>query len=170
VGQLGRELLDWGESHGVEQLIDPRPGRLLGQVQVVDQRPGERVSHGVQRVQRRIGVLEDHLDLAAVAAQLPPAQLVHPDVTEADRARVRALHRGDQPGQGALAAAALPDQGYRLAGLDAERYVLAGLHWLVTPAPAWIGLGHAGHHKAGGHCWPPFCCPAAGQADSRAVT
>ena len=63
------------------------------------------------RVEGRERVLEDELDVAAVAAQLPAAQLVDPHGPKPDLALIRALDPGQQIGDRALAAAALPDQG-----------------------------------------------------------
>ena len=53
-------------------------GGAAGQAAVVDQRAHEAVEHRVGRVERREGVLEDHLDVPAVFAQPPAAELVHP--------------------------------------------------------------------------------------------
>jgi hypothetical protein len=57
------------EAHGVQQFVYPLAGGRGGQVQEVVARPGDGVLDGVQRVERAVRVLEDHLHLAVQPAQ-----------------------------------------------------------------------------------------------------
>src|SRR5438876_1293984 len=108
--QLRREL------HDLEQARDagPRVGRrALAQAA---QRPPDRVAHGVARVERALGVLEDHLKLppqrAAAAVDAEPADL---GAVEHDVAIRGDLDAGQHLRERGLAAARLADDRERLA-------------------------------------------------------
>ena len=78
------------------------------------------------RVERRVRILKDDLEVPARAAELAARQRAHVHVLDADLAGGRL----DQPQQAApgrrLAAAGLADQAERLARRDRERHVVDG--------------------------------------------
>src|SRR6185369_11682003 len=80
------------------------------------------------RVQARVGVLEDHLHLAAQRPQLARAELADPLAVEADVAGGRLEQPHDAAAERRLAAAGLADQAERLALGDAQRDVVHGMH------------------------------------------
>ena len=83
---------------------------------------------GQARVQRRVRVLEDHLHIAALAAQLARARRRQFHAHELDRAGRRLVELEDGPSDRRLAAAGLADQAERLATADAERHVVDRSH------------------------------------------
>ncbi len=96
--------------------------------QIVDlQRLGDDVADRHARVQRRVGVLEDHLHLAAHLAHLAAVQLGQVLAVEDDLAAGRLVELQDGAAGGGLAAAGLADQAEGLALLDVERDAVDGL-------------------------------------------
>ena len=82
----------------------------------------------VPRVQRGVGVLEDHLDVTAQRPHLPGPQVRDVVAVEHDAARGRLEQPGEQPPGRGLAAAGLADHAQRLAGGDGEADVVDRLH------------------------------------------
>ena len=111
-----------------QQLLDAFAARLpLGQV-VDDQRLADDAADGHARVQRRVGVLEDHLHLAAEVTQLVSLHLHQVATVEQDLAGGRPVELEDRPPDGRFPAAALAYQAERLAAADGERHVVDRLH------------------------------------------
>ena len=76
----------------------------------------------------RIGVLEDHLDLAAHRLQLGRRGGRQVAPSKRDLAAGRLFEPQDQPADRGLAAAGFADQAERLAGIDVEADVLDRAH------------------------------------------
>ena len=81
---------------------------------------GDDVTGGHPRVQRRVRVLEDDLDLAAVLLERAAAHLRDVPALVEDRPLGRLLQRDQQLRHGRLAAAGLPDQAEGLAAAAAS--------------------------------------------------
>ena len=79
------------------------------------------------RVQGRVGVLEDHLHLAAHAAQVAAAQLGQLCAAEVDAAGGGLVELEDGAAGGGLAAAGLADEAQGLARLDVDVDAVDGL-------------------------------------------
>ena len=94
----------------------------------VAQRLGDDVAHRHARVQGRVGVLEDHLDLLAHPAQLLATQLGHVHVPEEHAARRGGLEPNDDPAQRRLSAAGLADEAQRLALPDHQVHAVHRMH------------------------------------------
>ena len=76
--------------------------------------------HGLAGVQRGVGVLEDHLHVAADQPEVLALQLRDVPALEEDGA-IRGVEQAHgHPGQGGLAAARLPHQAQGLAGIDLQ--------------------------------------------------
>ena len=99
----------------LEHLVGGLPALLLGP----DLPDGQGLRHDVAdpppRVQRRDGVLEDHLHLRAHRAQVPAVERGQLGVAEADLARGGPLHLHHGPPGGGLPAPGLPHEAERLA-------------------------------------------------------
>ena len=125
-------LLRLRDPHHAQQ-VDGLPDALLLRHPAVDLEDlGDLVSHPMDRVQRRQGVLEDHGDLLpADVAQLVRRQLQEVLALEDDLAADAGLLLRDQPHHGeerhALARAGLADHAERLAGRDRQRHAVDGL-------------------------------------------
>src|SRR5947209_1689318 len=72
------------------------------------------------RVERRVRVLEHHLQVAAGAAERPSPQPEHLSAAEGDPAGIRLLDPDDQLAERRLAATGLPDEPEGLPGADVE--------------------------------------------------
>src|SRR5207245_1931811 len=83
------------------------------------------------RVQGRKRVLEDHLQLAAILAQLLAAELRQLDVAEEDLARRRRYELSDQAREGRLPAARLTHESERLALPDVEAHAIHRVPGLI---------------------------------------
>ena len=88
------------------------------------QRLGDDLPHRHSRVQRAVGVLEDHLEPAPDLPQLALGQRGEVAALEDDLARGRLLELEDAPAGGRLAAAGLPDQAQGLAAADGEAHAV----------------------------------------------
>ena len=84
------------------------------------QRLADDLAGPLARVERGVGVLEDHLHLAPQRPHLPPREAGDLAPVEADRARGRLDQLQDRAAERRLAAARLADQAERLAAPDAE--------------------------------------------------
>jgi hypothetical protein len=82
----------------------------------------------VPRVQRRVRVLEDHLDVTAQRPHLAGRQVADVPAVEHDLPTGRLEQPGQQPPGGGLAAAGLADHAERLPGGHREADVVHGLH------------------------------------------
>ena len=80
----------------------------------------ERVTDPQARIERAVGILEDHLEVAPRPAQLAPGEREEVLAAEADRAAGRLDETHDHPPEGALARPRLPHQGDGLARRDVE--------------------------------------------------
>ncbi len=80
------------------------------------------------RVERGVGVLEDHLHLAAKGAHLPGGQPGDLPALEPDRPRRRLQQAHDRPAERRLATSGLADEAEGLARLDGEADVVDGPH------------------------------------------
>ena len=88
------------------------------------QRIGQGAAHGLARIERGVGVLEDHLD---GARGLQPLALAEVAAVERDVAVRRRDQAHDGERQGGLAAAGFAHQAQALAGLHVERDAVDGL-------------------------------------------
>src|SRR5690606_32152532 len=124
----------FGDAHQFQQFYSPRQGLRLAVAAMDDQRFGDLIADGHGRAERRHRVLEDHADLR-------PADLLATGGNAAEH-RFTAQQRrtgGDtagrlrnQPHDGlhgdGLAAAGLPHDGQRAAGINTEVHATHGLH------------------------------------------
>ncbi|SAJ34076.1 Uncharacterised protein [Enterobacter cloacae] len=109
-------------------LLDLFAAFLARERGVDQQRLGQLVADLLSRIERGVGVLEDHLH---VAAQLPALVLAGAlDLLPGDfqRAGGGFLDQGQGARQGRLAAAGLADHGEGLAGFQFERYAVQRAH------------------------------------------
>jgi hypothetical protein len=118
-----------GQADLLQQRRDPLAALALAELGLVDlERLADRGADAHARVERRVGVLEDHLHPLAQRPHRRVGQARDVLAVEADRAAGRL----QQPQHGAaerrLAAARLADQAERLAGRDRQRHVLDGAH------------------------------------------
>ena len=88
------------------------------------QRLGNEVAGPDARIQRRIGVLEDHLDLAPVRQNLARQQRVDALAIDENGAGGRRHHPHDEAGEGRFSAAAFADEPEGLTGLHVEADVV----------------------------------------------
>ncbi len=108
------------EAHGLQELLGA-PFVALGRVDAVE--PHRRLddgADGVPGVQRRVRVLEDHLEVAAGFPHPSGGPVGDVLAVEQDGAAGGFEQPGDQAARGRLAAAGLADQPQRLAGSDRE--------------------------------------------------
>ena len=84
------------------------------------QRLGNNVRHPHARAERAVGVLEYHLDLAAVAHQLPPGEARDVLAGKANGSGGRGLLQQDQLGCRRFAASRLADEAQGLTRPDRE--------------------------------------------------
>ncbi|OEV00489.1 hypothetical protein AN217_24795 [Streptomyces qinglanensis] len=143
-GELVREpvVVLGVEADGLQQLADallPAAGR----VDAVDLHgPADDGAHGVPRVQRRVRVLEDHLDLGADRCQLLARRVgdVLPGVAEGARGGLQ--QPGQQPSRRGLATARLADEPEALARVHGEVHPGDGLDLAHFPLE-----GEAAHDR-----------------------
>ena len=112
----------------LQQLLDPRALFLAVCDAVHLQRLGDDVADRHARIERRIGILEDDLDLPADHPHLPPLQGGDVGAVEFDAARGRLDQPHDQAAGGGFAAARFADHGQRLALIDVEADIIDRLH------------------------------------------
>jgi len=122
-----------------EHLADPAASLIAVQSgPELPQRVVEDRADGLARVERRVGVLEDDLDLAPDVLAAAPDRPRHRRAVHLQRAGLRR----EQPGQGAqqrrFAAAALPHHPDHLARADREGQVVQRRH-----GPAGVRIAHA---------------------------
>src|SRR4029079_18646675 len=116
------------EADHPQQVLDA----LLALLAVADPVDAHRVADdradALARVQARVGVLEDHLHLAAQRPQLARAELADPLAVEDDVAGGRLEQPHDAAAERRPAAAGLADETERLALGDAQRDVVHRVH------------------------------------------
>ncbi len=110
-----------GQADCAHQLIDPGPDLALGADAVGEQGLGERRVHGHPRVERRIGILEDHLHLAPAGQQLGPGRAAQVAAPEEHGAPGRRHELEDRARERRLSAAGFPHQAQHLALADGKR-------------------------------------------------
>ena len=109
------------EADQLEQLGDPRGAGLARGKAVDAQRLGQDLADGLARVEARVRVLEDHLELAPPLPQVLALERQEVLAVERDRARQRLRDAHDRPADRGLARARLADEPERLAARDGER-------------------------------------------------
>ena len=97
------------------------------------QRVGDDRTDPAARVQRAVGVLEDHLDLPPIRPQPPPRQVGDVVAVERDAPRRDVVQPGHAAGQRRLPATRFADQAEGFAAPDLEAHVVHGMHDLATP-------------------------------------
>src|SRR4029450_9242112 len=129
-GELGREpvVVLGVEADDLHQLLDPllellAVGKAVDLERVADDRPDP-----LARVQRRVRVLEDHLDLAPELAKLIALEVRDVLAVELDRALGDRQQPADQAGQGGLAPAGLADYAEGLATEHLQGDAVHGVH------------------------------------------
>ncbi len=117
-----------GKPNLIEQLPDLLVLLLVRSDLLDDQRLAQQSLHPHARIERRVGVLEHHLEIAARRAQGSAAQPEHLASVQRHPARIRFLDPDDQLAQGCLPASRLADQAQRLARADRQRHARDGLY------------------------------------------
>ncbi len=120
----------------VETRVEPdapqqRAGALAGlgaRATVHEQAEGHRILDGQARVERRVGILEDQLHVAAQALHARRPGGPHILAGEDQGPRIRLDQSENQPGQCRFPAAGLADDTQRLARIDVERHVVDRAH------------------------------------------
>ena len=116
------------ESDQAQQFVDALTA-ACGRPQIVQRQwLGQDLADGHARVERRIGVLEDDLGIAAEGAQLLRIQCAQVAALEADPAGIRLDQPQHQPAHRRFAAAGFTDQRQGPAGIDAEADAVDRLH------------------------------------------
>ena len=92
-----------------------------------DERLAQQRLHAHPRIERRIGVLEDHLQVAPRTAQRSASHAEHLAALQGDPPRVRFLDADDQLAERGLAAARFSDQSQCLADVDVQVHPGHGL-------------------------------------------
>ena len=103
-----------------QQLLDRAPQLGAAGEAVQAQRLGQDLAHGHARIERRVGVLEDDLHVAAERAQRLAIGGAHVASLETDLAGGRLDQAQHQAAGRRLAAAGLADERQRLAGMQVE--------------------------------------------------
>ena len=148
-----RELVGIAQRHvgeepdHLQQLGDAIGDLRLGQDAVHADRLGDDLADRHARIERGIGVLEDHLHLLAHGDHLLAVERREVHALEADLARGRVVEAQHQAAEGGFSAAGLADQPQRLAALDGDRDVVDGAHQLVPAQEA--------HADRGSISWRP---------------
>ncbi|MNE20919.1 hypothetical protein D3C80_1140620 [compost metagenome] len=92
------------------------------------QRPGKDGAHRLSRIERGEGILKDHLDAAAYAAQLRRRHRRHIGALEGDPAGRRFDQTHQRLAERGFAAARFAHQCHGFARLDIKRDVIDGAH------------------------------------------
>ena len=116
-GELVREavVVLGGEADPLEQLLHFAAQLGAAGFALQPQRLADDLADPLARVERGVGVLEDHLHLAPQRPHLAPREPGDLTALEADRARARLEQLQDRAARRRLAAARLADQAERLA-------------------------------------------------------
>jgi hypothetical protein len=134
-GELGRvAIVVLGvEPDQLHQLLDPASARRPGRDPVDGQRVADDGADAPVGVERPVGVLEDHLELAPVGPELPARQGGDVVPVEDHPAGGEGVQAGGAAGQGGLAAAGLADQAEGLAAVDVQADPVDGVDGLGVP-------------------------------------
>src|SRR5262249_44006908 len=116
----------------LEQLAGTLLPRRRGEIRVDAERLRDLVPDRELRIQRVVRLLEDDLHVRAPLPQLALRERRDVSAVEQDLPARRLEQPEEAPAEGRLAAAALADQPERLARVEVERDVLAGVHGLVA--------------------------------------
>src|SRR5262249_9134316 len=116
-----------GEADGAHQLQQPLLRGVAGEPGELLQRPTQDAAHGVAAVESRIGVLEDDLDPAPLAARPLAEPRCQRRSVEHDGAARRPDDPEQRPGERRLAAPRLADEPKRLALPDRGRDAYEGV-------------------------------------------
>jgi hypothetical protein len=148
-GELVRIAVDVlrRQADELEQFAHPALDLVPVPAPVDAQRVGEYLADPLTRVERRVRVLEYHLQLAPHRAQLSPGQRGDVLALEHHRSAGERVQPGQAPGQRGLAAPGLADQAERLPGAQLEADVVHRVHprdltLQQDPAPDREVLGH----------------------------
>ncbi len=112
------------QPHDVEQFQDPPTALRLVAEAVQRQRLVENPVHGTARRKRRIGILEDHLHVLALALESRAVERRDVDAVEQYAARGGLVQAQDGAAQRGLAAAGFADQAESPATLEFERHAV----------------------------------------------
>lgn len=116
------------EADDVQQFLDPLgPLAARNGVRVDAEGLADDVSDRHTRIQRGVRILEDDLDVTAQLAHLRSPEVGGVTPLEGDRPGGRWLEGHQQPSQGGLSAAGLPDDTEGLAGVEIEAHTVDGL-------------------------------------------
>ena len=116
------------EAHALQKLVNAAFHLVLRQDVVRDDGLGDDVADAHARVERSVGVLEDQLDVLAVALALGAFHGREVVPVEDDRARGGREQVHEHLAHGGLAAARFAHKPERLAAADLEAHVVDGLH------------------------------------------
>ena len=108
------------ESHRCEQILYRFLDSTLGRYALDAERGAHDLANGVPGIQRRIGILEDHLHVAPQRPQLRILEMADVAPFEGDLPAGRLEQPSQQPGRRTLAASRLTDDRERLSALDRE--------------------------------------------------
>src|SRR5690606_9441992 len=111
------------EADEAEQLLRARQ-RLVPRHAVGDRPLGDDLADLLARIQRGVGILEDHLDVPPLGAQRLALEAGEIERAEADVAAVAVEQADETAADGRLTGAALADQAQGLATPDLEGHVL----------------------------------------------
>lgn len=129
---------------------------------------GDRLAHRQTWVEAAVGILEDHLGMAAEAAQLAALQRAHVGAEDRDLAGVGLDQAQHAASQGGLAAAAFADQAEGLARGKVEIDTIDGAHRPDLPAEQPTAdrevLHQAADAQEGVHGRTHYACGVPGQA------
>src|SRR5205814_5604252 len=106
------------EADRLEQSAHPLLPVIAAADPVDPHRVGDDRADALARVERRIRILEHHLQVTANRPELPPGQPGDVPALEHDRAAGQREQPGDAPGQGGLTAPGLADKAQRLPGAE----------------------------------------------------
>ena len=152
-GYLAAMSSGGNEPDRAQQLVHPLLD-LARRDDVVDpKRTLDVVAHRLHRIERAEGVLEDDLDLGAVAKDVAPPPDVRDVVPlEQDLPRGRLGQVGEQARDGALPAAALADERRDRARAQLERHVVDGVDVRTPNAVPEREVLRQAAHLEGGRC------------------
>ena len=123
-------------AHAAEKVPDPRVAVRLGHGAGEDERFFEDVPDAPPRIERVVGILEDHLHVPAKLPEPAARQVGEIDIAEVNASRRGWYQAQDAAARRGLAAAALSDQAERRAARNAQGDTVDGAHERAGPAVA----------------------------------
>ena len=165
------------EADQVEDLLDARPQVAALRDPVQPQRLADDRTARHARVQRRVRILEDHVQLASQRPHLPSREMRDVDAAQQDLAGGRLGEPHDAVGDGRFAAAGLADQPEQLPATELERDIVHSVHERalacdpaadavvldeVANLERGIGAGHSGPGWKHATRWPGRICRSSG--------